>query len=213
MLARSIYRNALILAAFALVSIGLNAIFNHITKDKIKAEMQAKLARTLGDLVPPSQYNNDVYHDCISLDSAGSLHPTEPTRFYRMLKDNAPVAAVFTVTAPDGYSGKIELIMGVYHDETIAGVRVIQHNETPGLGDKIERRKSSWILQFKGLSLDNTPSEQWKVRKEGGQFDAFTGATITPRAVLSAIEKGLSFYRSQKSIIFDSPKSCGAEHE
>ncbi len=213
MLARSIYRNALILAAFALVSIGLNAIFNHITKDKIKAEMQAKLARTLSDLVPPNQYNNDVYHDCVSLDSQGVLNASQNTRFYRMLNNGQPVAAVFTVTAPDGYSGKIELIIGVYHDESIAGVRVIQHNETPGLGDKIERRKSNWIMQFKGLSLDNTPGEQWKVKKDGGRFDSFTGATITPRAVLGAIEKGLSFFRIHKSVIFNSPNSCGAKHE
>jgi electron transport complex protein RnfG len=213
MLARSVYRNALILGAFALVSIGLNAIFNHITKDKIKAEMQAKLARTLGELVPASQYNNDVYHDCVIIEAGEQLGHREPTRFYRMTKDGEPVATVFTLTAPDGYNGNIELLIGIYHDDSIAGISVIQHNETPGLGDKIEPRKSNWLQQFKGLSLTNTPSEQWKVKKDGGQFDAFTGATITPRAVLKAIERGLSFYQSHKSIIFSSPNTCGAQHE
>jgi electron transport complex protein RnfG len=213
MLIRSVYRNALILGAFALVSIGLNAIFNYITEDKIKAEMQAKLARTLGELVPPSRYDNDVYHDCVALEQTERPDQYLPARVYRMTKAGQPVAVVFSVTAPDGYNGRIELLMGVNYDESIAGISVIQHNETPGLGDKIEPRKSNWLQQFKGLSLTNTPAEDWKVKKDGGRFDAFTGATITPRAVLKAIARGLAFFHANKSVIFNSPNSCGVQHE
>jgi electron transport complex protein RnfG len=101
----------------------------------------------------------------------------------------------------------------VNYDESIAGISVIQHNETPGLGDKIEPRKSDWLQQFKGLSLTNTPAEDWKVKKDGGRFDAFTGATITPRAVLKAIARGLAFFHANKSVIFNSPNSCGVQHE
>jgi len=213
MLIRSIYKNAVELAAFALLSIGLIAIFHWLTKDKIKAEMQAKLARTLNELVPPNKYTNDVYHDCITLNSEGKLHPKEATRFYRMTQDNTPVASVFSISTTQGYNGKIELIIGVYYSNQIAGVRVIQHNETPGLGDKVDIEKSNWITQFDGLSLDNTPEEKWKVKKDGGQFDSFTGATITPRAVLKAIASGLEYFEEHKQEIFNTPNSCGAIDE
>ncbi|WP_144393377.1 electron transport complex subunit RsxG [Pleionea sediminis] len=213
MLFRSIYKSTFELGAFALLSIGLIALFHWMTKDKIEAEMQAKLARTLGELVSPSEYDNDVYHDCIVFDSKGLLHASEPTRFYRMTKNNKPVAAIFTVTTPKGYNGDIQLIMGIYANQKIAGVRTIQHNETPGLGDKIDLEKSNWITQFTGLSLDNTPEDQWKVKKDGGQFDAFTGATITPRAVLNAIKNGLEFFKQHQNELFNKPNKCGAIDE
>ena len=213
MLARSIYKNSAILAAFALLSIGLIAVFHFFTKDKIAAEMRAKLARTLNELVPANQYNNDVYHDCLELDSNGLLAQKELTRFYRMYQDETPVASIFTVNAPDGYSGNIELIVGIYADQSLAGVRVINHNETPGLGDKIEKQKSDWILQFKGLSLTKVEAENWRVKKDGGTFDAFTGATITPRAVLKAIANALQYFKNNQQIIFTSSKNCGVNHE
>lgn len=210
MLLRSIYKNAFELAAFALLSIGLIAVFHWLTKDKIQAEMQAKLARTLSQIVPPSKYNNDVYHECIVIDSAGVLHPKKSTKFYRMTQDDTPVATVFTVTTTQGYNGAIEIILGIYEkDDSIAGVRVVQHNETPGLGDKLEIHKSDWITQFSGVSLNDIPADQWKVKKDGGQFDAFTGATITPRAALSAIAAGLTFYQANKPAIFNRPVNCG----
>ncbi len=214
MLFRSIYKNALELAAFALLSIGLIAVFHWLTKDKIQAEMEAKQARTLSQLVPPSSYNNDVYHDCVIIESDGILHPKSPTKFYRMTQDNQPVATVFTVTTTQGYNGTIELILGVYQsDDSIAGVRVVQHNETPGLGDKLELQKSDWITQFSGLSLQQIPEDEWRVKKDGGRFDAFTGATITPRATLRAIAAGLSFYQANKAAIFKRPNDCGGIRE
>ncbi len=214
MLLRSIYKNALELAAFALLSIGLIAVFHWLTKDKIQAEMEAKQARTLSQLVPPKKYNNDVYHDCIVIDSGGTLHPKKPTKFYRMTRDDYPVATVFTVVTTQGYNGTIELILAIYHnDDSIAGVRVVQHNETPGLGDKLELQKSDWITQFSGLSLKQIPEDEWKVKKDGGQFDAFTGATITPRATLKAIADGLTFYQTNKQTIFNRPNDCGESGE
>ncbi|MEE4245367.1 MAG: electron transport complex subunit RsxG [Kangiellaceae bacterium] len=213
MILQSMTKNSLILGAFALLSVGLIAIFNAATKSTIESEMQAKMARTLNDIVPSSQYNNDVYHDCKILTGVDSLLGTSESKVYRMRYNNNPIAAVFTAVAPNGYSGKIELLLGVYADQTLAGVRVIEHNETPGLGDKIELRKSDWMLQFKGLSLANTPSEQWKVTKDGGQFDAFTGATITPRAVLAAINKALLFSQQEASKLFDDNNLCGGNND
>lgn len=211
MLARSIYKNSAILAAFALLSIGLIAVFNFFTKDKIAAEMQAKLARTLNELVPADRYNNNVYHDCLVLNSNGLLAQKQQTRFYRMYQNDVPVAAIFTVNAPDGYSGNIELIVGIYADQSLAGVRVIDHNETPGLGDKIEKQKSDWILQFEGLSLSKIDADNWRVKKDGGTFDAFTGATITPRAVLKAIATALEYFKNNQQIIFTSSQNCGGQ--
>jgi electron transport complex protein RnfG len=130
-----------------------------------------------------------------------------------MYQDETPVASIFTVNAPDGYSGNIELIVGIYADQSLAGVRVINHNETPGLGDKIEKQKSDWILQFKGLSLTKVEAENWRVKKDGGTFDAFTGATITPRAVLKAIANALQYFKNNQQIIFTSSKNCGVNHE
>jgi electron transport complex protein RnfG len=89
-------------------------------------------------------------------------------------------------------------MMGIAADGKLLGVRVLAHKETPGLGDKIEVKKGDWILRFDGLSLGNPPAERWKVKKDGGQFDQFAGATITPRGVLVAIRSGLDFFAANK---------------
>ncbi|NVJ50492.1 MAG: electron transport complex subunit RsxG [Gammaproteobacteria bacterium] len=213
MLLQSINRNAFILGAFALLSIGLIAVFHHLTKDKIAYEMQAKLARTLNELVDPNRFDNDVYHDCVVISDADSKPATETARIYRMTKQGNPVAVVLNVTANDGYNGVINLIMAINADATIAGVRVINHNETPGLGDKIERKKSDWITRFNGLSLTNPAPQMWQVKQDGGQFDAFTGATITPRAVVKAVRNGLQFYQQHQTSLFTAPNHCEVQHE
>jgi electron transport complex protein RnfG len=108
------------------------------------------------------------------------------------------VAVILPVTAPDGYSGTIELIVGVNRDGTVAGVRALQHRETPGLGDKVDVKKSDWVLDFNGHSLGQPPEEQWTVKKDGGVFDTFTGATITPRAVTAAVKRGLLYFDAHR---------------
>ena len=128
------------------------------------------------------------------------------TTVYRARKDGAPVAAVFTSIAPNGYSGTIKLLVGVYYDGSLAGVRVINHKETPGLGDKINEKKTNWILKFKGLSLTNPVESQWAVKKDGGEFDQFTGATITPRAVVTAVKKSLQFFEQNRDELFKETK-------
>ncbi len=207
MIIRSIHKNAIVLGAFALISIGLIAVFDQLTKDKIAAEMQAKFARTLNLLVSKDRYNNEVYHACTLISYKG-----ETVKVYRMLKDDQNIAAIFSLITPKGYNGTIELIYGINADASIAGVRVIQHNETPGLGDKIEEKKSPWITQFAGLSLTNTPREAWQVKKDGGQFDAFTGATITPRAVLANIVDAQQFFIDNKTQIFAQPDNCASKN-
>jgi len=208
MLAKIIGKNGLILAAFAAVCVGLIAITYFITRDTIANEMRAALARTLDQIVPATEYNNDVHHDCTLIPVNSALDNTIPLEAYRMRKDGKPVALVMESVAPNGYSGKINMVVGIYYDTSIAGVRVTDHKETPGLGDKIDASKSDWILNFSGKTLTNPSIEQWKVKKDGGVFDAFTGATITPRAVINQVAKTLEYFNNHKEQLFEAPKNC-----
>ncbi|TQV71632.1 electron transport complex subunit RsxG [Aliikangiella marina] len=201
--------NGAILALFALVSTGLIAVTHLITKDKIAEEIEAALARRLNDIIPAEAYDNDVYHDCMRVKSDELLGSQDHQNVYRMRKENEDYAVFMTSVAPDGYAGKIKLVVGIYQDGTIAGVRVTEHQETPGLGDKIEIEKSSWIKSFDAKSLTNTPIEQWKVTKDGGEFDALTGATITPRAIVKAVKNTLVFYERSREELFNPDTSCG----
>jgi electron transport complex protein RnfG len=122
---------------------------------------------------------------------------------YRARKYGWPVAVVLAPVAPDGYNGTIRLLVAIKMDGTLAGVRVIQHRETPGLGDAIEAERSDWILGFDGKSLNDPVQEKWKVKRDGGDFDQFTGATITPRAVVKAVNKALLYFRLHGHSLFE----------
>lgn len=213
MLTKMISKNGLILAIFAAVCVGLIAVTFYITRDTIAGEMEAALARTLNQLVSENEYDNDVYHDCTLIQDATALGSKPPLKAYRMRKDGEPVAVVMESIAPNGYSGKIAMVVGIYQDGTIAGVRVTDHKETPGLGDKVDAKKSDWILGFEGKSLSNPEIEGWAVSKDGGQFDAFTGATITPRAVIQQVATTLEFFEDNKQQLFEGPQNCGGAND
>ncbi|WP_444994105.1 electron transport complex subunit RsxG [Aliikangiella sp. IMCC44359] len=205
-------KNGAILALFALISTGLIAITHLITKDKIAEEIETALARRLNEIIPANEYNNDVYHDCRLVISPELLGSSDPLKVYRMRKDNQNYAVFMTSIAPDGYSGKIKLVIGIYNSGKIAGVRVTEHSETPGLGDKIEIEKSNWIKQFDNKSFANTPENVWRVKKDGGDFDALTGATITPRAIIKAINQSLIYFDQNKVQLFETGQSCGEKN-
>ncbi|AUD78521.1 electron transport complex subunit RsxG [Kangiella profundi] len=213
MLTKMISKNGLILAIFAAVCVGLIAVTFYITRDTIAGEMEAALARTLNQLVSENEYDNDVYHDCTLIQDATTLGSKNPLKAYRMRKDGEPIAVVMESIAPNGYSGKIAMVVGIYQDGTIAGVRVTDHKETPGLGDKVDSKKSDWILGFEGKSLSNPEIEGWAVSKDGGQFDAFTGATITPRAVIQQVATTLEFFEDNKQQLFEGPQNCGGAND
>jgi electron transport complex protein RnfG len=132
---------------------------------------------------------------------------------YRALKDAKPVALVMSVIAPDGYSGSIKLLVGINTDGTLSGVRAVAHRETPGLGDAIEEQRSDWVQQFNGASLENPPLDRWKVRKDGGDFDQLTGATITPRAVVQAVRNALLYYRQHRETLFATDEQATTTHD
>lgn len=189
-LVREMSKPSLLLAGFAVAGTLLLAGVHTVTAKQIAESERQTLLRRINTLVEASRYDNNPLEDTLSL-APTELNSAEPVLVYRLRKHHQPVAAIFTTTTPEGYSGNIRLAVGVYADQTLAGVRVLTHKETPGLGDWIEVEKSPWILDFSGKSLQNPTASAWAVKKDGGQFDQFTGATITPRAVVAAVKQVL----------------------
>ncbi|WP_297813458.1 electron transport complex subunit RsxG [uncultured Methylophaga sp.] len=201
-LQKHIIRVGLLLGLFAIVATTLVAFTERNTRDQITENERQRLLDGINALIPHEQYDNDILQDTLKWPATMALGTEEPTEIYRARLDGEPVAAILTVVAPDGYSGQIKMLVGIYHSGKLAGVRVISHKETPGLGDKIDENKSDWILQFEGLSLTDPAAAKWKVKKDGGQFDQFTGATITPRAVVNAVKEALIYFRDEKKALF-----------
>lgn len=207
-LARSMGIAALILAGFATIGTILVAVTYTGTKDIIAEAQRVALEASLNQLVPADRYDNQVVEDRIEVIAPQWLGTDQPVTVYRARKNNQPVALFATPTAPDGYSGPIQLLIGVYADGALAGVRVLAHKETPGLGDGIDEKRSPWILTFTGKSLENPRPEVWKVKKDGGVFDQFTGATITPRAVVKATRQFLDYVRTHREQLFAAPPTA-----
>lgn len=184
---KTMRKHGVTLALFAVGSTGLTAAINQLTQNTI-AQQAAGQQRALFDQVVPAElYDNDLQKSCY-LVSAPALGK-EQHRVYIAKSGDVPVAAVLESTAPDGYSGAIQLLVGADFHGTILGSRVIAHHETPGLGDKIELRLSDWITHFAGKKINGENDSHWAVKKDGGDFDQFTGATITPRAVVNAVKR------------------------
>lgn len=199
---RHTFKLAIVLAAFSLLGTVLLALTFDATRDNIAAsEKKAKLA-LIGQILPASLYDNDLLHDTLLLPPQPELGGVESTA-YRARRGNEPSAVVLEAIAPDGYSGKIKLLIAIKQNGEISGVRVVAHKETPGLGDYIEAARSDWIRQFDGTSLAQTHSKDWKVKKDGGRFDYMAGATITPRAVVKAVHKALQFYDANREKIWE----------
>ncbi len=192
---------AAVLGLFSLVGTGLVSMTFHSTKEKISENERAALLRNLSAIVPKALYDNDIVNDTITVTDKrlGSL---DPITVYRARKMGKPVSAIFTTIAPGGYNGKIKLLVAVKADGSLAGVRVVAHKETPGLGDNIEVSRSDWILHFAGKSLHNPAEKQWAVKRDGGSFDQFTGATITPRAIVKAVKNTLLYFQRHQAEVF-----------
>lgn len=201
MLGRSISINSLILGAFAAVTAGLIALTYQSTEARIAVAERHAAQRALAEIVSEQRHDNDMLADVIALtpqqeamlglDTASQIHVAR--------RQGQTVAFIVPAVAPDGYSGAIKLIVGVNADGTVAGVRVLSHKETPGLGDKVDLNKSPWVLGFEGKSLSDPPPAKWQVQKDGGNFDQFTGATITPRAVVRQVKEVLEFVQQHQA--------------
>lgn len=210
MLKRSIGSNAAILALFALVTAGTLAVTQITTREPIERAIREAAAKALLEIIPIERHSNDLlvdtypipkqYWALLGLKQGGNINLAREG-------DGTIDAVIIPTVAPDGYSGPIRMLVGVNRDGTIAGVRVTNHSETPGLGDKVEVKKSDWILSFNGKSLEDPGRAMWKVEKDGGAFDQFTGATITPRAVVNQVRKVLDFVAEHQQEIFSVPVS------
>lgn len=194
-LASSIQSNALLLGLFALGCTAFIALTYLSTDEEIEQRIREARMRALLEVVPAKLHDNDMLEDSLELFDEKLGHRSPQQLFFAKNKGK-PRTVIYPATARDGYSGDINYIIGVnVADESIAGVRVLSHKETPGLGDKVDLRKSNWILIFNGKSLRQLPLGQWTVKKDGGHFDGFTGATITPRAVVKSVASVLEYHR------------------
>ena len=198
--------HALLLGGIALVAAFFLILGNLATKQAIADRLHEDLVRSLDMVIPATLYDNDL-----TLDMSVAVDAMGKSRKLHLARKNGKVTAVAFERTVNGYMS-IHLVMAIDAGGEVLGVRVLKHEETPGLGDKIEVTKSDWIKSFDGLSLDNTPRTQWGVKKDGGRFDQFSGATITPRAVVKAVREGLEFFRLNKQKILAGENIISSEH-
>lgn len=193
--------SGVLLALFAIAGAAILAVTYDKTREQIAANERAAVIRSLNEIAPAKLYDNDPLADQILVTDT-KLGSDEPVAVYRLRKNNQPVAAIIASQAPNGYSGAIKLLVGIRANGELAGVRIVSHKETPGLGDGVELRRSDWLLQFPGLSLQKPPLEKWGVKKDGGRFDQLTGATITPRAIVQAVKQTLTYFAASQHTIW-----------
>jgi len=209
------YRNsvitAVILSLFAIAGTTMVAFTYDRTRDRIAANEREVLMRKLNVLIPRDEYDNNLFADTLQVRDPKLLGTDEAVTVYRARRKGKPVALVIAPVAPDGYSGKIKLLVGIGYDGILTGVRVSAHHETPGLGDAIDEERSDWIFGFDGKSLGNPPLDRWRVKRDGGAFDQLTGATITPRAIVKAVRKSLLYYREHRADLYVESVKSGAK--
>ncbi|MEZ8381415.1 electron transport complex subunit RsxG [Vibrio splendidus] len=206
----AIKKNGLVLAIFACASTGLVAVTHYLTKDQIKQQEQAQLLSVLNQVIPHNLHDNELFSAC-TLVEAEELGTEQAMPAYIATLNGEPSAIAIEAIAPDGYNGAIKVIVGMKIDGTILGTRVLSHRETPGLGDKIDLRVSDWILSFAGKQVTKSNLDRWKVRKDGGDFDQFTGATITPRAVVKSVKQAVQYVNQNNQALLAQPLNCGGE--
>ncbi len=196
--ARVALRTTLALLAFSIVGAFLLSGTQILTAPIINASEEKARNAMIAEVLPAGSFDNDLQKARLELPPSAELGSTEPSNAYVARKQGKTIGVVFETIAPEGYSGNIYLLVGVLADGTLSGVRVTQDKETPGLGDYIELAKSNWIKQFDGRSLSNPTPENWKVKKDGGVFAYYAGATISPRAVVKAVKLTLQYFAEHK---------------
>ena len=206
MIKKAISRNSLLLGLFAIITTAGIASTYLGTKDIILEQKRAAEQEALLEIFPQSRHNNSMLDDSFLTEDQYYLQLKKAKRIYVAKKDQAIVGFIIPAVAPDAYTGAIQLIVGINIDGSVAGVRILSHRETPGLGDKVELRKSDWVLGFNNKSLFKPKQSLWKVKKDKGVFDQFTGATITPRAVTKAVFNVLQYFEKHKAELIQSTR-------
>ena len=201
-------KGGLTLAAIAAICTTLVAATYRLTSERIAANERAWLEQSLAPALGGVDYEGSISESRLVLEPPHGLPGNDEAIIYRAYSGRAPVAALFAVTARGGYAGPIRILVGVGVDGTVTGVRILEHRETPGLGDGIEASRSDWVRQFDGRSLSDPPAAAWQLRVDGGEFDQLTGASVTPRAVLKAVRETLVYFDSNQQEIFDMPATA-----
>jgi electron transport complex protein RnfG len=199
---KKISSTAAAMIIFSLLASTALSISYFVTKTPIE-ESDARAKRIfLNQVIPSNLYDNNLVKDTISVEPNPLIGNKKNIDIYRAKKNNQVIAVIIETIAPDGYSGEIKTLVGIDQEDKILGVRVITHKETPGLGDYIEIEKSQWIKNFNLKSLDKMTEKEWAVKKDGGDFDYISGATITPRAVIKSTYKSLLYAKENKKRLF-----------
>ncbi|RVU41259.1 electron transport complex subunit RsxG [Rheinheimera riviphila] len=199
-------KNALILGAAAAVCVLLVASVNQLTAPTIAQQAELQKLKLLQEVLPPGAASAELLQDCLVLQQPDVLFQHK-AKTYRWRQQGELAAYVIETTAPDGYSGNIQLLAAITPDGTVLGVRTLSHKETPGLGDKIEMRKANWMDSFRQRQVQSADDKRFGVKKDGGEFDQFTGATITPRAVVAAVKR-TALYLKQHPELAEAPANC-----
>jgi len=200
---KSIIKTGLTLATIAAICTALVAATYHLTEDRIVANAKALLEKSLQPALGGVSFDGSVSESRIVLQPPHGLPGNDAAIIYRVYAEDNPAAALFAVTARDGFSGPIRILVGVEFNGKVSGVRILQHRETPGLGDKIEPARSNWIFQFDDRSIGDPVTTQWAIKGDGGDFDQLTGASITPRAIIKAIRDTLLYFDAHRDEIFE----------
>ncbi|MFO7580974.1 RnfABCDGE type electron transport complex subunit G [Guyparkeria sp.] len=236
---RQIVITSVLLAAFFALGVGFVAYTEQKTAEQIELNRQAVLLGQIMEVLAGEDYDNNPAEDAFILPDPEALNLGEPViepapagllpslpsdeeqeramaagqLGFRARRDGETIAVAVPVVTHRGYSGDIRLLVGVEASGEVKGVRVLEQNETPGLGDKIKAEKTDWIRGFTGRSLGNPAPEGWAVKKDGGVFDQFTGATISPRAVVEAVESALEYVEQHRSVLFGTPPDVHTEED
>ena len=199
---QSVAKTGLTLAFIAAICTALVAATYQLTAERIAANEKALLEQSLAPALSGIFYEGGVSESRVVIPPPHDLPGSDAAIIYRVFADEEPVAALFVVTARDGFSGPIRILLGIEYDGTVTGVRILQHRETPGLGDRIESTRSDWVLQFDGRSMGDPVVTGWAIKKDGGEFDQLTGASVTPRAVIKAIRDTLIYFDEHRDAVF-----------
>ena len=200
-----VLKSSITLAVIAAVCTALVAVTWRLTHERIAANEQAWLEQSLQPALSGLFFDSGVSESRVTIPSPHGLPGSEDAVIYRIYSGDTPVAALFVVSARDGYAGAIRLLVGIDINGVVTGVHVLAHRETPGLGDRIESTKSDWVTQFGGRSLSDPQASGWKIKRDGGEFDQLTGASVTPRAIVKAIKETLSYFDANRDGVFAAP--------
>lgn len=201
----AILKSAATLAAIAAICTALVALTYQSTEERIAANEKAWLERSLQPALSGVSYDSGITDAMIVVPPPHGLPGSDAAIIYRVYAQSEPAAALFVVSARDGYSGPIRILVGIGTSGIITGVRVLEHRETPGLGDRVESGKSDWAQQFNGRSLLDPQPDGWRIKVDGGEFDQLTGASVTPRAIVKAVRQTLLYFDQNREDIFAKP--------